>query len=152
MTDTVPGRRYQCRVSGFRPRVHWNVNNTGGKGDLDTDAQQRAVLQYRNTPDPDTKISPAMCVFGRMIRDFIPVIPGKCLPHDTWRARHLARHTTCPRRCTPQKAYKDARVLERTHQAHAGTDSGCLCPHPEPNWTTPEQMGPHRHGRGSQTA
>ena len=61
------------------------TDNTGGKGDLDTDAVQRAVLQYRNTPDPDTKISPSMCVFGRMIRDFIPVIPGKYLPHDTWR-------------------------------------------------------------------
>ena len=67
------------------------TDNTGGKGDLDTDAVQRAVLQYRNTPDPDTKISPAMCVFGRMIRDFIPVIPGKYLPHDTWRDTLRAR-------------------------------------------------------------
>ena len=32
------------------------TNNTGRKGDLDTDAVQRAVLQFRNTPDPDTKI------------------------------------------------------------------------------------------------
>ena len=26
-----------------------------------------------------------MAVFGRMIRDFIPVTPGKYLPHETWR-------------------------------------------------------------------
>ena len=79
------------------------MDNAGGEGNLDTDAVQRAVLQYRNTPDPDTKISPAMCVFGRMIRDFIPVILGKYFPHDTWcdtlraredalRKRHIKTH------------------------------------------------------------
>ena len=74
------------------------TDNTGGKGDLDTDAVQRAVLQYRNTPDPDTKISPAMCVFGRMIRDFIPVIPGKYLPNDTWRDTLRAREDALRKR------------------------------------------------------
>lgn len=69
------------------------TDNTGGKGDLDTDAVQRAVLQYRNTPDPDTKISPAMCVFGRMIRDFIPVIPGKYLPTTPGATRYVPAKT-----------------------------------------------------------
>ena len=74
------------------------TDNTGEKGDLDTDAVQRAILQYRNTPDPDTKVSPAMCVFGRMIRDFIPVIPGKYLPHDTWRDTIRAREDALRKR------------------------------------------------------
>ncbi|CAG2245993.1 unnamed protein product [Mytilus edulis] len=26
-----------------------------------------------------------MCVFGRPIRDFIPILPGRYKPHDTWR-------------------------------------------------------------------
>ena len=49
------------------------------------------MLQYRNSPDRDTGLSPSMCVFGRAIRDFIPVHPGKYLPHPTWRETLVAR-------------------------------------------------------------
>ena len=42
------------------------------------------MLQYRNCPDQDTKHSPAIIVFGRAIRDFIPIMPGKYQPHNTW--------------------------------------------------------------------
>ena len=60
------------------------MNNTGPDGSLNTDAFQRAMLQYCNTPNQTTKLSPAMCLFGRPIRDFIPILPGKYLPHPTW--------------------------------------------------------------------
>ena len=66
-------------------------NNTGPKGEFNTDTVQRAILQYRNTPDPDTKISPVMCVFGRLIHNFIPIAPGKYRPHETWRETLIAR-------------------------------------------------------------
>ena len=60
------------------------MDNTSPDGGLDTDLFQSAMLQFRNTPDRDTKLSPAVCVFGRPIRDFIPIPRGRYQPHNTW--------------------------------------------------------------------
>ena len=57
----------------------------------------RAMLQYRNTPQPDTRLSPAQVVYGRYLRDFIPVVNDKYEPKQEWalvreyRERALAR-------------------------------------------------------------
>ena len=104
------------------------TDNTNHNGDLDTNAFQRAILQYRNTPDRETRVSPAMCVFGRQIRDFIPVLPGKYKPHNAWNEtlqsresalchRHikacdrLSEHT---RRLSPLKVGDHVRIQNQT--------------------------------------
>lgn len=67
------------------------MDNTSESGAIDTDKFQRAMLQYSNTPDRDTRLSPAMCIFGHPISDFMPILQGKYQPHDTWRSTSVAR-------------------------------------------------------------
>ena len=46
--------------------------NVGASGRLYTDRFLRAMLQLRNTPDPDCGVSPAEIIFGRRLRDNLP--------------------------------------------------------------------------------
>ena len=74
-----------CRAEiGVKTVKRMITSNTSPSGKLNTDSFRIAMLQYRNTPDPETKISPAMCIFGRPIKDFIPILPGRYQPHPTW--------------------------------------------------------------------
>ena len=73
-----------CRAElGVKTCKRMVTNNTDPNGELDTDRFQRAMLQYLNCPDQNTKMSPAMIAFGCVIKDFIPVLPGRYEPHNT---------------------------------------------------------------------
>lgn len=61
------------------------VGNLREDGSLDSDRFKRALLQYKNTPDKETKLSPAQIVFGRAIRDFTPTVSKEYDPANVWR-------------------------------------------------------------------
>merc|ERR1711895_393042 len=73
------------------------MENTEPNGELNRDAYCRAMIQYRNSPLQDLRLSPAQIIFGRQIKDFIPVLAGKYRPCQEWgfvqedRDRALAR-------------------------------------------------------------
>ena len=50
------------------------MSNTGPTGNLDHDRFLRAMLQLRNTPDPDCHLSPAQIIFGRPLRDSLTFV------------------------------------------------------------------------------
>ena len=128
-----------CRAEvGVKTSKRMIMDNTDARGRLDTDTFQRAMLIYRNTPDHTTKLSPAQCVFGRPIKDLIPILPGRYQPHrdmargatplmhvkphfatDTWdRQRNcVSTHVTCPRwHCVTQcGAYRTRPGITRSN-------------------------------------
>ena len=62
------------------------MDNTGPTGSLDVDQFQRAMLVYRNTIEPETRPPPpALILFGRPIRDPIPIPMGRYCPDSTWK-------------------------------------------------------------------
>ncbi|KAK6184631.1 hypothetical protein SNE40_007066 [Patella caerulea] len=61
------------------------VDNTSVTGSVDNDKFQRGLLVYRNSIDQETKASPALILFGRLIRDPIPILMGRYQPHETWK-------------------------------------------------------------------
>ena len=60
------------------------MDNMDPDGTVNNDRFLRAMLQYRNTPQPDTRLSPAQVVYGRYMRDFIPVVNDKYEPKQEW--------------------------------------------------------------------
>ena len=86
--------------------------NTSQTGTLNTDKLARALLAHRNTPCPVTGLSPAQIVFGRVLRDFLPLQPGKFQPRQEWRQAAEAR----------AKAYSK-RHVQKAEQLSRGSKS-----------------------------
>ena len=60
------------------------TDNTRSDGSPDWDRIVRAIMQHRNTPLNDINLSPAQIIFGRPVRDFLPVKPDLYRPQDVW--------------------------------------------------------------------
>ena len=90
------------------------MSNTGPTGSLDQDRFLRAILQLRNTPDPDCNLSPAQIIFGRPIRDaltFVNKLEKFSNPHvrplwqHAWAAKEEALRTRISRTTESLKAH-----------------------------------------------
>ena len=97
--SSVANPHSNCRAEvGVKTMKRLLADNTGPGGSLDNDKVLRAMLQYRNTPDPDTGMSPAEVIFGRQIRDFTPVIPGSYRPRAEWQRTMKMREEVLSKR------------------------------------------------------
>ena len=63
--------RAEAAVKSAKRILLGNVNPV--TGNLDTDAAARAIMAHRNTPAQDTGIAPSVMLFGRTLRDHLPV-------------------------------------------------------------------------------
>ena len=70
---------------GVRSMKRLCRENVSGDGSLDNDNILRGLLAYRNTPDQETGRSPACVLFGRQLREFLPVPLSMLTPSDRWR-------------------------------------------------------------------
>ena len=64
--------RAEIAVKSMKRLLQENVSLTG---EISTEGYTRAMLQFRNTPDPINGKSPAQIVFGRPLHDILPVKP-----------------------------------------------------------------------------
>ncbi|MEL6805362.1 MAG: hypothetical protein AAFO91_16440, partial [Bacteroidota bacterium] len=90
--------------------------NVGPMGTLDTDKFLRAMLQLRNTPDPDCRVSPAEIVFGKTLRDnmgFIDYLDRNQYSkrwQDAWAAKEEALRARFINSC--EKLNRKARYMK----------------------------------------
>ena len=60
------------------------LDNTKTDGSPQWDRIIRAMMQHRNTPDAEYGLSPSQLIFGRQIRDFLPIKPGQFSRAEVW--------------------------------------------------------------------
>ena len=96
--------RAELGVKGIKRML---IGNVAPDGSLNTDEFRRALMQYRNTPDRDTKQSPAQIIFGRDIRDFLPCA------HENYKLAGVWNRTA---------AYREAALMKRHSQARERLD------------------------------
>ena len=117
------------------------MDNVKSNGELDTDRMVRAMLTYRNTPDPGCKLSPAEILLGRKLKDTLPMIRKDVMSfnnpqlsnrwRDAWKAKEDALKTRYVR--TLETLSDHSRSLPPFAYRRWGNDS-------ESEWTVPQEV------------
>ena len=100
--------RAEAAVKSIKRILLGNINSS--TGELDTDAAARAIMTHRNTPAQDTGISPAVMLFGKPLRDHLPLPTRRMRPE--WEAIADSREDALARRVSISKPEKDLRPLQ----------------------------------------
>ena len=79
-------------------------DNTANDGTPNWDKVFRALMNHRNTPDAEWKLSPAQLLFGRPVRDFLPIKLNQYSPQECWITD------------------RDSRELAMRHRVHLGME------------------------------
>ena len=74
----------QRAEGGVKAAKRMIKENVGPGGSLDTDRFLAALLMHRNTPSTGTRTSPSEVIFGRKIKDLVPIMPGKLKMNPQW--------------------------------------------------------------------
>ena len=86
--------RAEAAVKSMKRILLGNINPV--TGELNTDAAARAIMLHRNTPAQDTGIAPSVMLFGKLLRDHLPLLNHRLRPEwdEIARSREdaLARH------------------------------------------------------------
>ena len=139
MPLACPHSTYRAEI-GIKTVKRLITNNTALQGSLNTDALQQAILQYLNTPDPATKLSPDQCVFGRPLKDLKPILHSHYIPHPTWGVTLAAREEALRNR--HMKEAERWTVHTRKLPPLAVGHKACI---KKPDRSVSQQMGQDRH-------
>jgi hypothetical protein len=72
--------------------------NSGPNGDIDNDRVARALLQYRNTPLQGVDLSPAQILYGRVLKDHMPIMPDVYNIRGEWKVSADKRESALQKR------------------------------------------------------
>ena len=117
-------KRSELGVKSAKRLIRDNIH---ADGSLDTDAFSRALLTHRNNPCPNTGLSPAQILFGRVLRDFLPIQPGKFSPRPEWRLAADRRAQALAKR----------HILKHEDKAPSPSSRWRPCCHPRPDRQDP---------------
>ena len=99
--------RAEAAVKSAKRILLGNINPS--TGELDTDAATKAIMAHRNTPTHDTGVSPSEMLFGRLLKDHLPIAKRPLRPE--WKEIADARELALAKRAVKPPSDLDKREL-----------------------------------------